>query len=178
MSLIGNYSCRWTEGEEVFPLSKYLPNFKTVADLKFEAMRTKSPGFHLKDKEITGVGTMFATSFLTGDTDPNAGNIGLVSGKKMARIDFGKALSFNARLNSKLAKIDDNASEFSDNEGDINASLDGTDKEYMTFDDQPIFDFSTKKSVIDDDNSSVSSDDSDERSSVSSNRPLSKLDFR
>ncbi len=159
------------EGEEVFPISKYLPNFKTVQDLKLDAMRDKKPKnreFNLKDKEITGFGNMFATSFLTGDTDPNAGNIGLVNGKKMARIDFGKALSFNARLNPKLTEIDDNASEFSDTEGDINSSLDGTDEEYMSFDDGPILDFSTKKSVIDDDNSSVSSDEDDERSSTSS----------
>lgn len=53
---------------------------------------------------VTGFGECFATSFLLGDIDMNMENIGVIKegGREFfARIDFGKALSYNAHINDE-----------------------------------------------------------------------------
>jgi hypothetical protein len=98
------------ESDQITLMSKYLHSFKTIQDFKLEAARDrkKIEKFNLKDQDYQGFGSIFAASYLVGDPDVNAGNIGFIEingGRFLARIDFGKALSYNAHLNNNN-KID------------------------------------------------------------------------
>ncbi len=75
--------------------SKFLKSF---TDLAYSTEKNQQHGY------VTGFGECFAASFLLGDIDMNMENIGIIkenSRNFFARIDFGKALSYNAHMNDE-----------------------------------------------------------------------------
>ncbi len=87
------------ENEKTSVVSKGLKDYKDYYEYKSELERDRRFGRKVEEPYISGFGKCFATSYLVADPDMNATNIGFLTegnNKTFARIDFGKALSYQS----------------------------------------------------------------------------------
>lgn len=92
------------ENDKTSIVSKGLKNYKDYYEYQSEIERDRRFGREVKDPYISGFGKCFATSHLVADPDMNATNIGFITegkNKIFARIDFGKALSYQEIVTSE-----------------------------------------------------------------------------
>lgn len=83
------------EGEDIWVMSKFIEGFQNLYQYTLDKNRENGTKEKLYPYPPTGLGSIYAASYLVGDTDFfNGGNVGLVNGATLARVDFGKALSF------------------------------------------------------------------------------------
>lgn len=87
------------ENDQTSVVSKGLKGYKDYYEYKSELERDRRFGRKVEEPYISGFGKCFATSYLVADPDMNATNIGFLTegkDKTFARIDFGKALSYQS----------------------------------------------------------------------------------